>query len=388
MDKILVKLKKAVALRGKSSSNGPAIRDVRTDTITFSSYRWVLAAVLLVALYYVFWASDRYSTVSLLYVKSSETGAAMSPVQFFGGNQGEGRDGALLMVYTQSRDMLFTIEKAIRFNEHFSSGDADLFSRMPENPSAEERLKFFKKHLTVSMNPDSGIISIRTQAFTPEFSLKFIEAVIKASEAFINGIGHDIAKKEILFVEKEMDRAREKLNDSRMKLLQFQNANGILSAEAAGASLQELVSHMEADLVRLKTDEKLLAGYLNEGAAELVTARARVGVLEKQLVIEKAKLASTEGRSFNDVGAEYQALEMEMTFATDVYKTALVALERARVESYHKLKHLVVVQSPTLPDEALYPRKLYNLLTLFIGLSLAYGIVTMILATIREHRDV
>jgi capsular polysaccharide transport system permease protein len=75
-------------------------------------------------------------------------------------------------------------------------------------------------------------------------------------------------------------------------------------------------------------------------------------------------------------------------FASDQYKSSLVALEKARIESYKKLKHLVVVQSPTLPDEALEPRKLYNIATLFVVLSLAYGIISMIVATIREHRDV
>ncbi|MEX0299021.1 MAG: sugar transporter, partial [Kordiimonas sp.] len=131
-----------------------------------------------------------------------------------------------------------------------------------------------------------------------------------------------------------------------------------------------------------------LSSYLNEGAAELTTVRSRIEALENQLELEKAKLASIDNVSLNDVNAEYQALEMELQFATDLYKTTIVALERARVESYHKLKHLIVIQSPTLPDEAAYPRKLYDLATLFIGLTLLYGIITMILATIREHRDV
>ena len=34
------------------------------------------------------------------------------------------------------------------------------------------------------------------------------------------------------------------------------------------------------------------------------------------------------------------------------------------------------------------PYKLYNLVTLFVVLNLIYGITAMIVATIREHKDV
>ena len=146
MDKILVKLKKAVALSGRGNS-GPAIRDVRSATLTFSSYRWVLAAVLLVALYFLFWASDRYATISTLYVKSAETGASVRPVQLFGGGQGETKDGLLLVEYTQSNDMLRKMDEAVGFSQHFSSDEGDFFSRLAANPTEEERLKFYKKHL-------------------------------------------------------------------------------------------------------------------------------------------------------------------------------------------------------------------------------------------------
>ena len=52
------------------------------------------------------------------------------------------------------------------------------------------------------------------------------------------------------------------------------------------------------------------------------------------------------------------------------------------------MKHLVVVQHPIVPEEAVYPKKFYNLATLFVVLSLLYAVGAMIFATIREHRDV
>ena len=78
---------------------------------------------------------------------------------------------------------------------------------------------------------------------------------------------------------------------------------------------------------------------------------------------------------------------MDLEFATDLYRSSLTALEAARVEASRKLKHLVVIQSPPLPDAALYPRRLYMLTTLWVFLALLYGIGRLTVATIKDHSD-
>lgn len=386
MDKLLLKMRRAVAVR---TGSGPAIADVHSATLSFSTYRYVLLVVALVSLYYLFWASDRFVTQAQVYVKSTDASTVALPqVQFLGGQTGDIKDALLVDAFVGSQDMLNILEERVQFSSHFSSGEWDMFSRMSAEPSSESRLSYFQSKLTAAVDPDSGILTLKARAFSPEVSLQMVEEAIRGSEGFINSIGQQIALEEIAFVETEMERAAATLKDVRAKLLQFQNENGLLSAEASGASRQALVDEMESQLVRLRTEEKTLSGYLNEAASELVAVRGRINAMMQQLEIERGKLASQDGVSINDVNAAYQALELELKFATDLYQTTLVSMEKARVESYKKLKHLVVVRSPQLPEEALEPRKLYNIATLFIALSLAYGVIAMIIATIREHRDV
>jgi len=145
---------------------------------------------------------------------------------------------------------------------------------------------------------------------------------------------------------------------------------------------------MEGELVRLEAEEKVLTSYLQGDAAELVSVRDRINGIRNQLQQERTKFAGQGSQSINQVNARFEELRLSFDFATDIYKGTLQTLEQARVESYRKLKHLVVVQSPQLPDSALLPRKLYNLATLFVILNLMYGIAAMVIATIREHRDV
>ncbi|MNS89097.1 hypothetical protein D3C72_1230970 [compost metagenome] len=57
------------------------------------------------------------------------------------------------------------------------------------------------------------------------------------------------------------------------------------------------------------------------------------------------------------------------------------------MEASKKLRSLVTVVSPNLPDRAVYPERIYNLITLLVALGLLYGIVRFVIATVEDHRD-
>ena len=43
-----------------------------------------------------------------------------------------------------------------------------------------------------------------------------------------------------------------------------------------------------------------------------------------------------------------------------------MSLEQARIEAYRKLKYLVVVDSPSLAEEAEFPKRLYNIVSILV----------------------
>jgi len=84
---------------------------------------------------------------------------------------------------------------------------------------------------------------------------------------------------------------------------------------------------------------------------------------------------------------EFQRLEMAAQFAQDVYKTALVALEKSRVEATRTIKKVSVLQSPTLPQYPLEPSRIYNIIVFIRVTLLLAGIVHLLAAIIRDHED-
>jgi capsular polysaccharide transport system permease protein len=86
----------------------------------------------------------------------------------------------------------------------------------------------------------------------------------------------------------------------------------------------------------------------------------------------------------NDILAKFSDYKINLEFALQAYTASKVSLEASRIEAYQQLKHLVKIESPTLPEDAKYPRILYNIALLLVVLIIVFGITKLIIATAHE----
>jgi len=113
----------------------------------------------------------------------------------------------------------------------------------------------------------------------------------------------------------------------------------------------------------------------------------QIAAVEKQIGQEQARLVSPNGKMLNSIVEEFQRLQMNAEFAQDVYKTALVALEKGRIEATRTLKKVSVLQAPTEPQYPLEPRRMYNTVVFILVALLLAGVVQLLAAIIRDHKD-
>lgn len=363
-------------------------RDIRSNSMGWRTYRWVVYATILAAFYLVVLATPRYATDAQVYIKSTSNSGGLGPeASFLNLSSPETQDAFLVREYILSADMLAKLEAELKLKEHFSN-TYDPFSRLSPSASAGDFLKYYHERVKAKYDLETSTIKIEAQGFTAQFSQALASVILREADGFINRISQQIAEQETGAIRREVDRAKEELLKAQENLLTFQRDNGLLNAEASNAALQAVVDQLEAQISEARTEEKRLSTYLNDEAAELVAVRDTLYALEAQLAQERARITTDNAASINTKGLAYKRLELELELASELYAQTLIGLEKARAEIVHKVKHLVVVQSPLLSDKAKYPRVLYNIVTVFVMLSLIYAIVTIISATIREHRDV
>jgi len=358
------------------------------QSLKLGSFLWVVACFAIAVLYFGLIASDRYVSRAQLVIKQADQIKMLPDALSMLGIGGSNHEDVLLTQdYLQSPDLLAKLDKELSLKAHYQSSKVDFFSRLPSNVSQEEFIKYYRNHLTLRLDDTSGVLTIELQAFDPAYGQRVVSLMLKESEGFINRLGHQVALEQLTFVEKEVDRAYQRVQAEKAKVLDFQNSHHLLSPETTSSARLGVVSQIEGELAQQQAQLKQLRSYMKETAPAVVSVQARVNALNEQLEQEKARLTGVDKDAMNEVTAQYMDVQTQATLAADLYKTGLISLEQARVEAYRKLKHLLVVSQPTLAQDAEYPRRLYNLATIGVLLCLLYGLIVMGLATLREHQD-
>ena len=78
---------------------------------------------------------------------------------------------------------------------------------------------------------------------------------------------------------------------------------------------------------------------------------------------------------------------MDRTFAERHLATTLTALEQARADAQRKQLYLERIAQPSLPDIGLEPRRFRSVMATFLVGLLCWGILSMLVVGVREHRD-
>lgn len=358
------------------------------QSLKLGNFQWVVACFAIAVIYFGFVASDRYVSRAEIVVKQADQikmlPDALSMLGLGGNNH---QDALLIQDYLKSADLLNKLDKEMGLKRHYQSHKVDYFSRLPQNVSREEFLKYYREHLTLRLDDISGVLTIELQAFNPVYGQEVVGLMLKESEEFINKLGHQVALEQLAFVEKEVDNAYQRVQAEKAKVLEFQNNHHLISPESTSSARLGVVTQIEAQLAQQQTHLKQLQSYMKETAPAVVSVQARVDALTQQLLQEQAKLTGTDKNAMNEVTASYMDVQTQATLASDLYKTGLISLEQARIEAYRKLKHLLVISQPSLAEDAEFPRRIYNLATIGVLLCLFYGLIAMGLATLREHQD-
>ncbi|QOL27278.1 lipopolysaccharide biosynthesis protein [Thalassotalea sp. LPB0316] len=343
---------------------------------------------LLYAFYLSVWASPRYESHAKVIIEQPNGMATMDPAMAMLtglGVPGGSTDNHLVRAYILSADMLNYLDENLRLREHYTSTNVDIFSRLASDNTAEEFLEYYQNHVSVEVDDLSTIISINIQAFEPQYAQQLSTLLIKRSEWFINSIGHKLAKEQMAFINGEHDIVVTKLQDAKKNLLDFQRENKLLDPAAEGAALQQIAYSLESNISVKKAELKSLQLTMAENSPEIIATKDMIAALEKQLVEENKRISGDY--SADNVATKLAAFsdyKIELELALQAYSSSLISLEKSRIEAYRKLQYLVTVESSTLPDDNQYPKVVYNLTLFAIILLLLFGIVKILIATIKE----
>ena len=360
------------------------------DLSILDSFKIVWFLMIFVVIYYVFIAADRYVSSMSLSVRSTsgESVQASGILSLLSTTSNNSEDMKYLRGYIHSLDLLQKLEEKIKLKELYQEQFIDLPNKIYDSSSTESYLKYFQNRVKLRVDDKTGLLNVDVEGFTPESAKIIAQSIMEESEKFINEISHKAAREQMKFAEEEVNTYKERYLKAQNALISFQNKYGVFDPLKQAESKEKLIAQIEANLAQREAALLNLQSYMNDSAPEVIALKSEILAIKKQLEREVAKISTNNSneKKLNDMAAKFQNLTIEAKFAQQAYEAALKAYESARIEAGRKIKQLVIVQSPNLPESARYPERIYSIITAFLILSLIFGITKFVKMIIEEHR--
>ena len=345
--------------------------------------------------YYFAFAQSRFASTAEITVRQTDNANpaisnAPGLALLLGATNPTSREETLfLRQYILSTTMVDKLKEETDWIEHYSSVYSDPLYWLDSSASQASTLAFYRKMVTVHFDNETGLLQIEVQAFSPDFAEKVLSIILRESERFVNELSHKLTRDQLAFVEKELITARANYELRRDELLSFQAKNNLVDAQETIIARSTMIATMEGELATENAKLGALSASLSPTAPQVQQQKRRIRALEKQLASETQRLISQDGGGgkLNSVAAKFRDLQIQATIAEEAYKISLASLENTRIEINKKFRSLAVVVLPNLPDEAVYPARIYNLVTVLLALLALFGIARFIIATIDDHKD-
>lgn len=342
------------------------------------------------SIYWMGVASDLYVSEAHIVIQRTDLGGgeSMDFATLLGGGGDSQVDQLLVQDHLLSVDMLKKLDTVLNLREHYSNSENDLLSRMWFRETEIEKFHaYYLTRISVDYDEYAGLLVIKSQGYDAKTAHLITESLVQEGEDFMNKIAHSLSNSQVLFMEEQVAEINQRVIDTAQAVLKYQNIKGLVSPRETAITIAGIIANLEVHQTELEMRRSAGQAYLVPGHPKIVKINQEINAIQKQINQEKNKLVSTTGRTLNKEVLEFQRLEMEASFAQDVYRTALIALETGRIEATRLIKKVTVVQSPTYPEYPLEPRRLYNSVVFFLLAMLLAGIVYLLVAIIHDHKD-
>jgi capsular polysaccharide transport system permease protein len=344
----------------------------------------------LAVLYYGLIASDVYVSESRFVVRSpqkqSQTNLVGALLQGTGFSRAQD-DTYPVIDYIESRDALRELNVgnyvADAYSEH---GDViSRFHRWPDG-SFESLWKYYGKRIVdIEFDSTSAIAKLQIRAYTAEDAEKINERLLEMSERLINRMNRRAVSDTVTFAQGEVDVAAAKAKDAAAALAAYRRTYTVFDPDRQSALQLQQVTALQTQMLAAQTQLVQLQS-ISPKNPQIPVLQTNIANLEKQITAATSGVAGGKN-SLADKAAVYARMQLDSQFADKQLASAMAALENARADAQRKQLYLERLVEPNTPDVAIEPKRLKSILEVFALGIIAWGILELLLAGVREHHD-
>lgn len=368
----------------KDGPRRPRRRFLRSNSILFLAV--FVLPLLVYSVYLIFIASERYESLASATITEEKAAATSVDLSLLGiTSAAADKDSLILKEFIESKDMLVFLDERLRIKEHVSQPTIDFYSRLSPDATIEEFHEYYLWLVNVDYDLTSKLIRFSVQGFDEDFANALLNLIVERSQQFIDRINEQITREQMRFFDREIADSESRLKQAKDALITFQRENRLMTTEGESATVMATIQTLEQGLAQKRSDLNARLQVLDRTAPQLQTLQMEIVALESQIASAKDRLAGASDTSISELDAQFREIQLNLEFVTNIYKSNLTALEQARLEAARRLKFLIVVAQPSVPERAEYPNRAYLIATAAVILMILFFVTSLTMAIIREH---
>jgi capsular polysaccharide transport system permease protein len=352
----------------------------------------VVIPTFIAVFYYGLIASDVYVSESRFVVRTQQRQESASLLSTFlqGTSFGRAQDDAYVVSdYILSMDAVRALDRDLQFRKRMSAPSGDIVSRFSGfhgmDGSYERLLEYYRDHVVSVMHDSTtSITTLRTSAFDPGTAQLINERLLTMSEALVNELNRRGMQDEMQYAARMVTDAEGRVKTAALALSQYRSSQAVFDPDRQSALQLQQVGKLQDDLLntRARLAEVMAVSPENPQIASLKT---RVAVVAQQIEAASRRVTGKDSGSLAEKSREFERLSIEKQFAERQLASSLALYEQARNEAAKKQLYVARVVQPGLPDSPQEPRRLRSILITLVMGAVTWGILSLLLAGVREH---
>lgn len=366
----------------------------RRDRVSGFLLRWrnflIIVAVpsLLASVYFGLVASDVYVSESRFVVRTAEKPEPSGLSNVFKGFVGnEQSDLLFVRDYLLSRQVAAELDRSIGLRAAYNRGD--VFARFPapfQPRSHEAFFSYYQDQVKVAIDPASSVASLTVRGFSPTFVTQLDGALLSKASRRIDELNAQVRRDASAQAEHELGRALQDLGRAENAIAAYRRANGVIDPEKQAAVELEGSQELAGRLVAAQSQLAQIRRIAPQ-SSQIPALQVQVATLSRSLDALRSTVTSASRTSRAQISEQFRALSASRDIATKIVASATEARIRARADAERRHLYLEIVSRPSLPDEALLPRRLRAVVATIIFSLICWGGFTLLGSGVREHRD-
>jgi capsular polysaccharide transport system permease protein len=291
--------------------------------------------------------------------------------------------------YIMSRDAMANLINHHDLRAIIARPEADFLSKFPrfyQRDTFENLFKSYPRFVNIGYDSSTGINTLKVQAFRSSDAQLIANALLDGAEKLVNELNRRASDDLISQAENHVAEAQTRAARAEIALTDFRTREKLIDPTRSSAAGSEIVTQLDTQIIAAEAERSSLA-VLAPQSPSLPDLDEKIRALQQQRNQESVRVVGESDSLAPKIG-EYERLQLDRDYAAKSLAAADATLEEAQIDAHKKAIYLERVVEPDLPDQAEEPERTETVAIVLVSALIAYSIIMLVAAGLREHKQV